>query len=198
MFFRVVFWAFWITFLAILTWIARSTKWSPGRRTTQHARRLRAVALGFAVLYLAAALLHTLAPGSLAFLSIPIPDSFRLVMIGVAFLSTSFVVWALRVLGKNWAPSLSGVRKDTFLVTTGPYAIVRHPIYLGVFVLLAALALLAANFLILLPTVALLTLLYVQLPDEESMLIDRFGDQYREYMKRTPRFVPSLKHQRSS
>lgn len=119
-------------------------------------------------------------------------------MIGVAFLSTSFVVWALRVLGKNWAPSLSGVRKDTFLVTTGPYAIVRHPIYLGVFVLLAALALLAANFLILLPTVALLTLLYVQLPDEESMLIDRFGDQYREYMKRTPRFVPSLKHQRSS
>jgi len=73
--------------------------------------------------------------------------------------------------------------------------LVRHPIYLGAFIFLAAQALLAANLLTLVPTVALLTLLYAQLPEEESMLIDRFGDEYREYMKRTPRFMPSFKNE---
>jgi protein-S-isoprenylcysteine O-methyltransferase Ste14 len=73
---------------------------------------------------------------------------------------------------------------------------VRHPIYLGAFIFLVALALLSANLLILIPTVALALLLYAQLPEEENLLIDRFGDEYREYMKRTPRFIPDLRHER--
>jgi protein-S-isoprenylcysteine O-methyltransferase Ste14 len=116
-------------------------------------------------------------------------------MVGVAALGISFLTWALWVLGRNWAPSLSGVRKDTVLVTTGPYGIVRHPIYLGAFAFLAALALVAANLFVILPTLALLAMLYSQIGDEEEMLADRFGDEYREYMKRTPRFIPKFRHE---
>jgi len=196
LFFRAFFSALWVAFLAIFSWVAHSTKWSAGRRTTRHANRLRAVALVFACLYFAGALFYALVPSWVVIFSIPLPDSFRIVMVAVAVLGMCFIMWALRSLGKNWAPSLSGVRKDTFLVTTGPYGVVRHPIYLGAFIFLAAQAFLAANLLTLLPTLILVVLLYVQLPDEENMLIDRFGEEYREYMKRTPRFIPSLKHKR--
>jgi len=77
----------------------------------------------------------------------------------------------------------------------GVAAVVRHPIYSGIFIFLTAMTIVAANLLILLPTLLLLALLYASIGDEETLLIDRFGDQYREYMKRTPRFIPKLRHE---
>jgi hypothetical protein len=50
---------------------------------------------------------------------------------------------------------------------------------------------------ILLPTLPLLTLLYTSIDDEEAMLAARFGDEYRQYMKRTPRFIPKSIHSHS-
>ena len=104
------------------------------------------------------------------------------------------MVWGLRVLGKNWAPSTTGVRGDTVLVTTGPYSIVRNPIYLGALILLPSVALVAASWLILLSGLGLTTILYHQVGKEEASLIARFGDAYRDYMKRTPRLVPKLRY----
>jgi protein-S-isoprenylcysteine O-methyltransferase Ste14 len=196
--FRAVFSALWLIFFANVAWVGYWTKGSPGKQTTRRARQLRTVALALAVLYFAGALLYALLPGWVMFLSIPLPDWFRLVMVGVASLGILFVSWGYWTLGKNWAPSVSGVRKDTVLVTSGLYGIIRHPIYLGAFVFLAALALVAANLFILLPTLAMLTLLYTSITQEEAILIDRFGEEYREYMKRIPRFVPKVKHQHPS
>ena len=81
---------------------------------------------------------------------------------------------------------MSGVRNDTVLVTTGPYSVVRNPIYLGIFISLPSLALMSASWLIIVPGLVLSALLYAQMGEEESLLIGRFGDVYREYMKRTP------------
>jgi protein-S-isoprenylcysteine O-methyltransferase Ste14 len=195
LFFRAVFSALWVICFANVIWVSYSTKGSAGKRTTPHARRLRIVALALAVLYFAGTLLYALLPSLVMFLSIPLPDWFRLVMVGLAALGISFVSWGYWALGKNWAPSVSGVKKDTVLVTTGLYGFVRHPIYLGAIIFLAALALVAANLLILLPTLALLTLLYASIDEEEAMLIDRFGDEYREYVKRIPRFIPKFRHE---
>jgi protein-S-isoprenylcysteine O-methyltransferase Ste14 len=63
---------------------------------------------------------------------------------------------------------------------------------LGLFISLSTLALMAANLLVLLPTLALLIILYASIDEEEIILIDRFGDAYREYKKRTPRLIPKL------
>jgi protein-S-isoprenylcysteine O-methyltransferase Ste14 len=195
--FRIVFAALWIIFFANAARASYLSGWPPSSRTTHHGKRLRTAALTFAVLYLAGALLYTLLPDWIAFLTIPLPEWFRLLMVGVAASGLSLLSWALWVLGKNWAPSMSGVRKDAFLVSTGPYNIVRHPIYLGAFILLAALSLMVANLFVLLPSVGLLTTLYAQIDGEEATLIDRFGDEYRQYMKRTPRFIPRFAHEHS-
>ena len=63
---------------------------------------------------------------------------------------------------------------------------------MGIFISLFALALMVANLLVLLPTIAILIVLYASIEEEEVMLIDRFGDEFREYKKRTPRFIPKL------
>ena len=193
--FQAAFSFFWFVFLGVLGWVAHSTRWSAGRRTTRRTNELRTVALVFAAIYFAGALVYALVPNWILLLSIPLPAAFRMFMIGAAVLGMSILLWALRTLGRNWAPSLSGVRTDTVLVTAGPYKLVRHPIYFGLFVFLVAQALVTANLILLLPTLALVTLLYMQLPEEESMLIERFGDDYREYMKRTPRFIPHPRHE---
>jgi protein-S-isoprenylcysteine O-methyltransferase Ste14 len=57
-----------------------------------------------------------------------------------------------------------------------------------------ALALVAANWLLLLPALVLIAMIYGQIPREELMLIDRFGDEYREYMKRIPRIIPKFRN----
>jgi len=193
--FRATFSFLWFVFFGIFGWVAHSTRWSAGRRTSRRTNEFRGVALVFAAVYFAGALVYALVPSWILLLSMPLPAAFRLFMMGVAVLGMLFVLWALRTLGRNWAPSVSGVRMDTVLVTAGPYGLIRHPIYFGAFVFLVAQALIAANLILLLPTLALVTLLYMQLPEEERVLIQRFGDDYREYMKRTPRFIPRPRHE---
>jgi protein-S-isoprenylcysteine O-methyltransferase Ste14 len=55
---------------------------------------------------------------------------------------------------------------------------------------------LTANWLIGLSSLFVLVLLVVRTPKEEQMLIERFGDQYREYMARTGRFFPRVRAER--
>ena len=115
-------------------------------------------------------------------------------MVGVTVPSIPFILWSYRTLGKNWVhaldPSKFLRRERETLVTNGPYHYVRNPIYLGSFVFVIAMALVAANWLLLLPALVLVTIIYGQIPNEERMLIDMFGDEYREYMRRTPRLIP--------
>jgi protein-S-isoprenylcysteine O-methyltransferase Ste14 len=85
------------------------------------------------------------------------------------------------------------LRKEQILVTSGPYHYVRHPIYTAGFTFMVTLAFATANWLVLLPMLAGTALLYSQVGREEAMLIGRFGDEYREYMKRTPRFIPRFR-----
>jgi len=188
--FRVLFSGLWLAFLANVMWVNYAAKWVSSRRTSTNQRRLRTVAVAISGLYFAGTMLYALVPAWIMFVSIQLPDWFRLVMVAGATLSVLCVSWAIRALGKNWAPSVSGVRKDTVLVTSGPYAYVRHPIYSGVFFFLVTVALVAANLFILIPTLALIALLYRSIAEEETLLIARFGNEYREYMKRTPRLIP--------
>jgi len=200
--FRVVFSALWLIFIVAhnLAWVRYSLREPKSEssidQTARRERGLHVVALAFlfASFWFGGIILYIILPSWIMFLSIPLPDWFRLIMVGVAALSIPFTLWGYRTLGKNWVhalePSKFLQRERAELVTTGPYHYSRNPISLGAFTFMIALALVASNWLLLLPTLAIITIFYAQIGKEELMLIDRFGDEYREYMKRTPRLIP--------
>ena len=99
--------------------------------------------------------------------------------------------WTLSSLGKNLTDTVV-TRKEATLVTVGPYRWVRHPFYVTAALLMFSVTILTANWLIGLTSVIVLVLLAVRTPKEEAMLIERFGDQYRDYMTKTGRFIPRL------
>jgi len=105
--------------------------------------------------------------------------------------------WVLRALGKNLTDTVVP-RTTASLVTGGPYRWVRHPFY-GVFLVLTiSVSLVAANWLLGAAWLLVYLLLVIRTRKEEAKLVERFGDEYREYMKRTGRFFPALRGRRAA
>ena len=109
----------------------------------------------------------------------------------VAMAAGLWLFWRSHVdLGDNWSVTLE-IDARHRLVTRGVYRFVRHPMYTSFFVSGLGQALLLANWVAgpsALVAVALLVL--VRVPHEEKMMIDQFGDEYRDYMRRTGGLVP--------
>ncbi len=95
-----------------------------------------------------------------------------------------------RDLGENWSVSLD-VRERHTLVTTGVYAMVRHPMYSGFWLMAVAQALLLPNW-IAGPAglIGFGILFFGRVEREEEMMLTAFGDDYRAYMRRTWRVLP--------
>ncbi len=96
-----------------------------------------------------------------------------------------------RSLGKNLTDTVV-TRTHHTLVTTGPYAWVRHPFYAAFALATVANALVAANWFLFVTGALAFTLLVIRCRTEERNLIARFGDEYRAYAKRTGRFLPRI------
>jgi protein-S-isoprenylcysteine O-methyltransferase Ste14 len=93
-------------------------------------------------------------------------------------------------LGRNWSISLQ-IRNEHRLVTTGIYRFIRHPMYSSFFLLAIAQFMLLPNWFA--GTTGLMGtgLLYAfRVRQEERMMVERFGAQYRDYMAHTGRLIP--------
>jgi len=73
-------------------------------------------------------------------------------------------------------------------VTKGVYRFSRHPIYFGGFLLFLGIGIACASWLFILFALAWMILWLIAVPSEERDVIEKYGDTYREYMKRTPRW----------
>jgi len=74
-------------------------------------------------------------------------------------------------------------------VTRGVYRISRHPMYLSGFLMYISIAISCASWIVLLCAVLWIVFWHIVVPTEERFLIERYGDTYREYMNRTPRWI---------
>ncbi|MBO6539309.1 MAG: isoprenylcysteine carboxylmethyltransferase family protein [Rhizobiaceae bacterium] len=81
-------------------------------------------------------------------------------------------------------------RAAEHLVTGGPFAISRNPIYLGNTTLMVAIGFIAGSlwFVLLAPVAAILTT-YLAIRPEERHLTERFGKRYRDYQKKVRRWI---------
>ncbi len=109
---------------------------------------------------------------------------------GLALCAAGFVfaLWARLYLGANWGIPMS-LRQGHELVTSGPYAHVRHPIYSGL--MLAGLGTVLALGVAWLPAVVLAGLFFVfSARTEERMLCEQFPHTYPAYQARTRMLIP--------
>jgi len=124
-------------------------------------------------------------------LAFQLPDWLRGVGFIIGLFSVALVVWAQVDLGKQFSPQLQ-LRQEHHLVTSGPYARVRHPLYTGLYAFGLSMALVSANWFFVFFFVISLVGIAARVPREEQMMLEQFGDEYREYIQRTGRYVPKV------
>jgi protein-S-isoprenylcysteine O-methyltransferase Ste14 len=97
-------------------------------------------------------------------------------------------IWSQMTLKSQWAADLS-LDKEHSLITTGPYSLVRHPMYTSYLPAAIGFLLSTSNLLIGVLAILYLGVSLIRIPDEERFLLDAFGDKYRQYQRKTPRRV---------
>jgi protein-S-isoprenylcysteine O-methyltransferase Ste14 len=133
---------------------------------------------------------YSLNPPLMRWSALPMPSGLRWlgVFIGLAALCLFF--WVIRSLGQNFSTSLT-IQNGQTLVSHGPYRWIRHPMYTSFVLLWCGFGLISANWFIgLTGLLGLMWAIVVRTPKEEQMMIERFGDEYLAYMKRTGRYLP--------
>lgn len=134
---------------------------------------------------------YLLNPRWIQWSSLKLPDWLRWFGAAIGVATLPLLYWVFISIGKNITPTVA-TRKDHQLVTGGAYAWVRHPLYSVGTLFFLALNLLVANWFVGLASIIGLTMILVRLPKEEASLIERFGDEYRAYIKRTGRLLPRI------
>lgn len=138
-----------------------------------------------------ATLAYLIYPPAVRWAALPVPAAARWTAAAVGAACALLMAWTLGSLGKNLTDTVV-TRADARLVTHGPYRWVRHPFYVVAGLLMAAVTVLSANALIGAASLVVLGLLALRTPKEEQFLIERFGNEYRQYMARTGRYFPRL------
>jgi protein-S-isoprenylcysteine O-methyltransferase Ste14 len=102
---------------------------------------------------------------------------------------------ALAAIGLGWRAWAAGtIRKNAELAQDGPYALSRHPLYFGNLTIALGFGLASGRLVVFAAVAALALAVYLPLiREEESILINLFGDRYREYMNKVPRLIPALR-----
>jgi protein-S-isoprenylcysteine O-methyltransferase Ste14 len=110
----------------------------------------------------------------------------------MAIIPLFFLIWVHRHLDRQWSIALE-LQENHKLITSGPYRRIRHPMYLGIFTYTIGLILVSSDLLVLIFFAFTIWVNYRRIPDEEKMMIDQFGDEYRNYMKRSGKLLPRFR-----
>ena len=102
-----------------------------------------------------------------------------------------FAVWAREHLGRNWSRSVT-IKEGHELITTGPYAVVRHPIYTGILGGFLGMAIAISQVRGFIVVVLIFGVFWLKFRMEEKWMRSQFGETYATYAQRTAALVPYL------
>ena len=179
--------AMWLAYL--LYWLAKSTNVkSTDRKESPLSRIVRLVLIVSAVVLLG---LPNIPLGALnaRFLPAGITRFWTGCALTIGGLLLS--IWARDQLGNNWSQAVT-VKDGHQLITSGPYAFVRHPIYSGLLLAFVGSAVALGEWRGLLATALVLGALWYKLRLEEKWMHVQFGDSYASYSKRVKALVPYI------
>ena len=102
-----------------------------------------------------------------------------------------FAVWGREHLGRNWSHSVT-IKQGHELITTGPYAVVRHPIYTGILTGFLGMAIAISQVRGFIAFALIFLALWIKLRIEENWMRSQFGETYATYAGQTAALVPYL------
>ena len=136
-------------------------------------------------------LVYLINPNWMNWSKIGLPESIRWLGVGIGVLCTFGIYWLFSSIGSGITPT-SATRKEHKLVTRGIYRWIRHPLYTIGSSFIISFGMMADNWFIAAFGILAFILMASRTPKEEANLVEKFGDEYREYMKRTGRYLPRL------
>jgi protein-S-isoprenylcysteine O-methyltransferase Ste14 len=150
----------------------------------------------FGIPFYLGVLVWTFAPKFMAWSTIPFPVWVRWAGLTLGLVSIFINAWSHKTLnaklGEDFDPALR-LLKVPALVTEGPYAKMRHPIYLAFLLMQIAVLLLTSNWFIGFCGLAIIvSVIAIRVPEEEKLLIEQFSDEYRNYIKDTGALLPKF------
>jgi protein-S-isoprenylcysteine O-methyltransferase Ste14 len=172
--------------IALIRTFARSRSGPGSRKSSRSRLGIGLQALGFA-----------LTGSGRIDVALPWYSADSLVSAFVVLLIGGTAVWLFRAaaseMGRNWSV-VARTRADHELVRGGPFAIVRHPIYLAMWLYLFSLGVAFGHWLTLLlglPFFLAGTLIRVR--EEEKLLRSQFGEDHARYVREVPAFIPYIR-----
>jgi protein-S-isoprenylcysteine O-methyltransferase Ste14 len=122
------------------------------------------------------------------------PEGWRIVASVFFFLAAVLLSWtSVRALGRQWRID-AGLNPDHELVTSGPYRVVRHPIYTSMLCVLSGTGFLIAPLpILLLSTLVFIAGAEIRMRIEDKLLASRFGERFEDYRRRVPAYIPFVR-----
>jgi protein-S-isoprenylcysteine O-methyltransferase Ste14 len=190
MFFHIVFVVVFTSFTIIRMIYHRKASQTRGKVEYKEGRLNLALRLIFGIPFILLLFVYMFNPGILSWAQFTLPEWAQWLGVVLGIASIPLIWWVQWALGSNFATTLH-VREEHTLVTHGPYRWVRHPMYTVLYILEVAILLLTANWflggvLLIGQTVVIVN----RINNEEKVMIEKFGDEYRAYIHRTGRFLP--------
>lgn len=111
-----------------------------------------------------------------------------LILFASGIIFQSIAMWQL----KGFYTVRLGIQTEQKLVTSGLYRVVRHPGYLSYIIAIIGIGLSLSSILTLVFVIFIALFITWRIKGEEEMLLKEFGNEYREYMKRTKKLIPFI------
>jgi protein-S-isoprenylcysteine O-methyltransferase Ste14 len=174
-----------------LVWLAGYAA-SARQPRTAHPRNLALQIPASALLLVCFALLFGVRFPVLRLLLTPPDALFGTIGVALDIAGVAFAIWARLALGRNWSGLVMSVREGHALVQTGPYAIVRHPIYAGLFAAIIGTALTIGTLAAWLGVAAGLGGFLICAEIEEKQMAAKFRVLHDAYRRRTKNLIPCV------
>ena len=191
-FFHSVFVIYFLAFVLIRMAYKRMADRTQGKVDYKEGNLHLGLRLSLGLMWLGSMIVYAFDPGLFVRADFVLAAWAQVVGVGLGAVSLLLLLWVQQALGSNFSTTLH-IRDEHTLVRHGPYRWVRHPMYTVLFLLIVAWLLLSHNWLIGgVPLAALVVIVALRLPREEAAMVEKFGHDYREYMRTTGRFLPAF------